>query len=278
MSCFCTEKSYPWSLTSALWCQKQHAFLAGIKYGSVSSVLLLCFGFPSQNGGHEQPVDPLPTSLFFTFLREWFSVDAVRWFGEGLLKWHYVERDGFCKCGKKCQDWWKAEVGMRRVITERWKMSKRILQSQELILRPAVDSFWYYVKNSCWLHKSMWIWVRPVDISTQRSGSGMPPALLPDGTAHLLSHHAVSWMSGKGVALSTFPVTADEIVLMAFTFPHEEAPGGWMTWGIENISSMLGQGACVFWASAWTGSSFSYIQSECYKLMETTALVRMILL
>ena len=60
----------------------------------------------------------------------------------------------------------------------------------------------------------------------EQCGSGMPPALLPDGTAHLLSHHTISGRSGKAAAMSAFPVTADEIAFMAITFPHEEAQVG----------------------------------------------------
>lgn len=59
----------------------------------------------------------------------------------------------------------------------------------------------------------------------EQCGTGMPLALLPNGTAHLLSHHTISWTSGRAVAVSPFPVTADERAFMAFTFPHEESPG-----------------------------------------------------
>lgn len=58
----------------------------------------------------------------------------------------------------------------------------------------------------------------------EQCGSGTPPALLPGRTAHLLPHHALGWLSGKAVAMSTSLATAHEPVLTAFTFLVREGP------------------------------------------------------
>lgn len=99
-------------------------------------------------------------------------VDTVIQFGESLLELGW---EGFLSCRgvKKHQDWWKAEVGMGKVMKERKRVSKRILESQEQTRRPC---------------GSLWKWAteRPAGTVSQQWGSSVSSALLPDGTAHLL--------------------------------------------------------------------------------------------
>lgn len=124
-------------------------------------------------------------------------------------------------------------------------MSKRIWETQYWILRPAVNSFWYDVKNSCWLHKSTWKRVgqtcRHLHSAEWKSSVEVECLLHCFLMGQLISCLITQLAeSGRDVVMSTFPVTADEIVFMAFTFPHEEAPGG--GWLGEQKASLGCQG------------------------------------